>query len=137
MQNDQYTQAHLFVAAIRIISHQKDAPPTVEEVADMLNISLEQCHRLCRRLCDKGIVRHMQTAFDNALYVQDHLQIEELPKNVESNTLAADIERFKSKQPNIDDKIKAFKAEQEQKRLNLFADLKKEFKDKLKDTEDD
>lgn len=131
MQTDLYTQAHLFVAAVRIIGHQKDAPPTLEQVAGTLNISLEQCHRLCRRLCEKGIVRHLESAFDSALYIQDHQLIETLPKDPVSNTLADEVERFQKQKPNFDDKIKAFKAQQAEKRQNLFADLKKEFKDKL------
>ena len=49
-----YHHAHLFVAAIRILDHQKSTPPTIEDVCQLVNFSLERGHFICNQLVEMG-----------------------------------------------------------------------------------
>ena len=60
---DPYNEAHLFVAAIRIVYHQKQSPPTIDEVCSTLNISVESGLSTCRSLEKLGIIEISEDPF--------------------------------------------------------------------------
>lgn len=102
-------QAHLAVAAIRILEHQEQRPPTVEEIATMLRFSKEYAGHLVRALDAVGIVQIVKSAFDQRVEVRDHQKIETLPAEETG--------------PGFKDEVDAFhrKFEEKQKKLqNLF-----------------
>ena len=129
---DAYSEAHLFVAAVRVLQHRGGCPPAIEEVAEMLDLSVEMAHTICRRLSKAGIVEALTDPFTVKLAVANHLAIEELPRTaVEENSLAKELARFQSEKKNVDEKVAAIQAEMARKRQDLFADLEAKFKKEM------
>jgi len=128
---DQYTEAHVFVAAIRVLEHQKKRPPTVEETCAMISISLEAGYALCRKLKEKGIVRTVEGNFGVKLFVEDHLKIEEMPRGEKKNELAQELAEFKKKQQDKNKKVEAIQEELARKRNNQFAEIEAKLRKEL------
>ncbi len=92
---DPYNEAHLFVAAIRLLHHQKQSPPTIEEVCEILNVSVEAGLAVCRKLKKRTIVTISEDPFSIKLGIDDHLEIEKLPREQEEgDSLSRDLEKF-------------------------------------------
>lgn len=129
---DAHTEAHLFVAAIRVLQHQGGCPPNLEDVCAMLRLSAELGHTLCRKLAKRGIVETFEDPFTIKLAVAHYLDIETLPKKVmEENSLAKELEKFQSKKKNVDQKVATIQAEMAKKRQDLFADIDAKFKKEM------
>ncbi len=129
---DAYTEAHLFVAAIRILQHQTGCPPRLEDVCTMLRLSVELGHTLCRKLTKRGIIETFEDPFTIKLAVANHLDIETLPKKLtEENSLAKELEKFQSEKKNVDQKVAAIQAEMAKKRQDLFAEIEAKFKKEI------
>jgi hypothetical protein len=129
---DAYTEAHLFVAAIRILRHQGGYPPDIADVCAMLKISTELGHTVCRKLEKMGIVKSFEDPFSCKLAVANHLDIETLPKKEEEeNTIAREIEKFQAEKKNVDQKVAAMQAEMAKKKKDLFADIEAKFKKEM------
>ncbi|MBU4389031.1 MAG: hypothetical protein KKB23_05775, partial [Proteobacteria bacterium] len=60
---DFYSEAHLVVAAIRILQHQNSAPPSIDEVCRTISLSLEQGNFVCRKLNEMNIIDVVEGAF--------------------------------------------------------------------------
>ena len=76
LKKDLYTQGHLVVSAIRVLEHRTGKPPTVEDICQMLLLSLEQGHLLCKRLHEAGVIDREEgarEAVEAAGYVFDPL----------------------------------------------------------------
>lgn len=126
---DAYTEAHVFVAAIRLIQHKEGRPPKLDTVCALMNISIELGNSISRKLHKKGIVEILEDPFTIKLVIADHLAIEQLPKTApEGKGLAKELEQFQAKKKNTDDKIAAIQAEMARKKQDLFADLEAKFK---------
>lgn len=126
---DTYIEAHLFVAAIRILQHQNGSPPKVEEVSAMLKISDELGHTICRKLKKLGIVETFEDPFAIKLAVVNHLDIEKIPKQqAEENSLASEIKKFQAGKRNIEQEIADIQAKMDKKKKEMFADLEAKFK---------
>lgn len=132
-QRDFYSEAHLFVAAIRIFEHQKSLAPSVEDICKMLSFSLEQAHLLCRKLQAMEIVKVVDSAFGVKLYVNDHRKIEDIPAGETGSRMADEIRKFKESKKEISHKIESIQAEQKEKKKNLFAELEKNLKKELQE----
>jgi hypothetical protein len=129
---DAYTEAHLFVAAVRVLQHQGGCPPKIEDVCAMLRFSVEVGHTVCRRLAKRGIIETFEDPFSIKLAVVNHLEIESLPKKVtEQNSLAKELEKFQSERKNTEQKVAALQAEMAKKRQGLFADIEAKFKKEM------
>ncbi|MFH0782633.1 MAG: hypothetical protein V2B20_11890 [Pseudomonadota bacterium] len=129
---DAYTEAHLFVAAVRVLQHQGACPPNIEDVCAMLNLSVELGHTLCRRLVKQGIIETFEDPFSVKLAVANHLAIETLPRKVmEENSLARELEKFQSEKKNVEQKVATIQAEMAKKRQDLFADIEAKFKKEM------
>ncbi len=74
--NNFYTNAHLFTAAVRILGEQKKQPPTAEDVCALLKWSLEQGRLVLRRMVEAGILELTTQAFEDRIFIKDHLAIE-------------------------------------------------------------
>lgn len=123
-----YHEAHLFVAAIRVLAHRKSAPPAVEEVCGELALSREWGHAVCRRLKEAGIVETVEDPFSVKLFVADYGKIEELPREVKESGLNQDLENFRKSKEDMTKKVETIQAELARKRADLFADLEKKMK---------
>jgi biopolymer transport protein ExbB/TolQ len=130
---DLYTTAHLIVAAIRVLEHQKGVPPDVESVATALSFSLEEGHFVCGKLHKMGIIEIVEGAFGTKLFIKDHLKLEELPKTVKDTAIKDDIDKFMTQKQDQFKEIESIKAKQDQKKKDLFSDIEKKLKQKLKD----
>lgn len=126
-----YANAHLFVSAIRILTHQKSSPPLIEDVCAMLSFSLEQGHFICKKLESMGIVEVVAGGYGNRLFVKDHLAIENLPKEGQESRLQEALKEFQTSRTGYQEKVASIKADQEKKKQDLFADLEKKLKKDL------
>ena len=81
---DLYSEAHLVVAAIRILEHQKKTPPSIEDICTALSLSVEQGNFLCRKLEMMEIIKVVEGAFGTRLFILNHLKIEEIQANFEA-----------------------------------------------------
>ena len=96
-----YHEGHLFVAAIRILERRHGAPPALDQISDLLQFSVEQTGLISRRLRDAGIVAQVEGAFDDRWVVGDHLQLEQLPREVEVSELDNALKKFQSERNKL------------------------------------
>ena len=129
MQNsDFYSNAHLFVAAIRVFTHQNSAPPSIDQVCRITSFSLEQGNFICKKLKELGVVDVVEGGFGNRLFIKDHLKIEEIPKGKKEGKLEESLKEFQNSRKEFTRKIESFQAQQAKKQKNLFAELEKKLK---------
>ncbi|WP_419657389.1 hypothetical protein Dvar_65270 [Desulfosarcina variabilis str. Montpellier] len=131
MSNDMYTTAHLFVAALRVLDYQDGAPPALESVCRQLNFSEEKGSYLLNRLKELGIVDTVKSGFNDRIVVANHLAIEDIPRDAEESRLEQELKKFKKGKNAMKDKVASIKAQQDQKKQDLFAELEKKFKKKI------
>lgn len=126
---DPYSEAHLFIAAIRVLHYQKQSPPSIEEICEMLNISTEAGLAACRRLKKQAIVTISEDPFTIKLGIGDHLAIENLPKQKEAeDALSKDLENFMAKKKDMDKKVEAIQADLQKKKQDLQSDFEARLK---------
>ncbi len=129
---DAYTEAHLFVAAIRVCEYKQNSPPSIEDVCELLGYSVEHGHTICRKLKSKNVIKTLEDAFSFKLYVADYLAIETFSKEPEKeNSLAKEIEAFKAKKKDMDKEVANIQAEMERKKKAMFADIEARLKQEL------
>ncbi len=133
---DQYQEAHLIVAAIRILHHTKTTPPSVEDVSTMLNISVEMVHAICRKLEKLRILETIADPFSVKLVIVDHLELEKLPKQQEGDSLLQELENFQAKKSDMDQKVATIQAELKKKKETMFADIEAQFKKEINKPKD-
>ena len=124
----EYEQAHLVVAAIRLLEYQKNSPPNVEEVSRMLQFSIEQTERIVRKLVQSQAVDRAEGAYGTRLFIRDHLAVEALSRTEGESGLEKEIKKFQENRKPISQKIESIQAEQREKKKNLFAELEKKLK---------
>ena len=125
-----YVEGHLVVAAIRVLDHQKQRPPSVEEMGELLGVSREQAYRMCNKLTEAGIIGILEGPFGNKVSILDHIRLEDIPREDDSPGMEAELEKFRSQRKGLAQKVESIKAEREEKKKNLFADIEKAFKKK-------
>jgi hypothetical protein len=123
-----YNNAHLVVAAIRVLEYQKGRPPTVDEMCETLSVSLEQGHMLCRKLQDMCIVEVLEGSYGTRLFIRDHLKIEEIPKESRETGLEDAVRQFQDSRKGMAQKVASIQANRAEKKKNLFAELDKKLK---------
>jgi hypothetical protein len=128
-----YSQAHLVVAAIRVLEHRQSAPPSIEELCRTLEYTLEQGHMICRKLKELDIINIVEGTFGTRLSVENHLAIEEIPKDIQESHLDKELKAFQKsrKERTKEMEVQSFKAKQEEKKKALFAEIEKKLKDNL------
>ncbi len=128
---DFYTTAHLFVSAIRVCEHQMNTPPSIDNISQILVMSIERCNYICRKLKELGIIESIEGSYGNRLFVRDHLKIEEIPRDADETQMEAELQKFKESQKALSEKIESIHAKQAQKKKNLFAEMEKKLKQEL------
>ncbi len=123
-----YSEAHLIVAAIRILQHRNSVPPSIEEISKITSFSLEQTGLLCRKLNALEIIEITEGAFGTRLFIKNYLAIEEIPADKKESRLDEELKKFKDSKSDITQKIESIKAEQQKKQNDLFAELEKKLK---------
>ncbi|RKZ10276.1 hypothetical protein DRQ53_05000 [bacterium] len=86
---------HLIVAAIRILEHLEEHPPTEEEIAALLRWHEDKTRVITRELADLGALAAIRSPFEVRYKLQDPARVDELPasSNV-SDDFAREIEAF-------------------------------------------
>ncbi|MDR3090202.1 MAG: hypothetical protein LBU39_10350 [Desulfobulbaceae bacterium] len=129
---NQYNEAHLFVAATRILRHQNNSPPAVEAVCRLLDISDEAGHALCRKLRNLGIIETVADPFVVKVAVANHLALENLPREEEAkDALAKELERFQAAKKAGERQIADLQAEIERKQREKLAGIEAMFKKEM------
>ena len=128
---DLYTTAHLFVAAVRVLDHKDGAPPSLEAVCRLLDYSDEKGSYLLNRLKEQAIVDTVKSGFTDRLVVGDHLASEDLPRDAEESRLEQELKKFKQGKGVMQEKVASIKAQQDQKKQDLFAEIEKKLKKKM------
>lgn len=129
---DSYSESHLFVAAIRIMTHKTGGPPNLEDICTLLDFSLENGHALSRKLVKLNIIETIEDAFSIKLIITDHLKLETIPqKEQEKSSLADELAKFQSKKSDLDKKVNSIQEELKKKKQDLFAGIDAKFKEEL------
>ncbi len=113
--------AHLTVAAIRVLSHQNGQPPRPMEIADLLAEPEAVTRLRIAALVECDIVTQVESAFEDHVEVRDHLAIEDLEVDDTRSELSSDLADFDRR-----------KQEEAEKMAQLFADGDHEKKRKEK-----
>ena len=128
-----YDEAHLFVAAVRILLHQKRSPPTIDDVCTLLNTSVEEGMSVCRALEKTKIIEMSQDPFSTRLTITNHLKIEELPRSSGAHdSLAKELEQFMNKKQAFDKKVDEIKADIEKKRKEMHSGIEEKLRQEMK-----
>jgi len=126
-----YSQSHLVVSAIRVLSHTRVEAPTVKEVCELLTFSLEQGNLLCKKLHELEIIEMVEGPFGIRLFVKDHLKIEEIPQDDAGSSLKDEVEKFQSSRKDFKGQIEKFQSRKEQEQKELFAKIQEKLKKNL------
>lgn len=125
---DMYSLCHLVIAAIRVLEHQQNAPPTIDEVCKILSASSEQINFICRKLNEIGAIDIFEGGYGIRLDIKDHLKVEAIPKNQDVSSIQKDIQHFLNSKQDIDQKIETIKSQKEKKKKQLFAEIESKLK---------
>lgn len=129
---DPYSEAHVFVAAVRVVQHNFKSAAAIDEVCTLLDMSAEAGLSVCRKLEKRGIVKIMEDPFSLRVSVDDHQAIENLPKEQEQeDALARELQAFQAKKQDMDKKVESIQAELARKRESMFSDIEKKLKTEL------
>jgi hypothetical protein len=129
---DFYTQAHLMVAAIRVFEHKNSRPPTIGDLCQTIDFSIEKGNFISRKLEELDIIEAVEGSYGTRLFVRDHLKIEDIPRGESDNHFEEELKKFQDNRKAISQKIETFQAEQKQKKKDLFAEMEKKLKNELK-----
>jgi len=134
---DLYSNAHLIIAATRVLEHQDSAPPSINAVCQTLSFSLEQGLFICRKLEEMGIIDMVEGAHGIRVFIKNHTKTEEIPRDTKESKFEDELKKFKDIQKEKTQKIESFQAKQEKKQKDLFAELEKKMKADLKNKKKD
>ncbi|HPF35896.1 MAG TPA: hypothetical protein P5571_09875 [Candidatus Krumholzibacteria bacterium] len=94
-------EGHLLVAAVRILSHLRGSPPTVEAVAELLRWAPESVRMKTVLLHELGALALVDSAYDHHLEVRDHARLETLTPEADHTGMdeaLADFDRRKEEE---------------------------------------
>jgi len=121
-------QAHLMVAAVRVLAHRETRPPSVEEVAQLLGLAPESTNVMIRELVDLGILREIVDAHSARYEVGDYLQIEELAAGT-GPAMKSELASFSEKRREREDAMrKQFEGDLKGQRERKFSKLEEDLK---------
>lgn len=96
--------AHLILAAIRVLGHRHQRSPRPEEVAELLEWPEATVRLVAVRLQDLGAVTLVESAFETHLEIRDHRLVDDLEEE-EPEALAADLAAFDRRKQDESDKM--------------------------------
>lgn len=129
---DPYNEAHLLVAAIRILQHQKHSPPTIEEVCSLLDISVEAGLITSRALSKTGIIELSEDPFSIKLAIADHLGIEKLPRQAKKeDSISRELAAFMEKKKDMDKKVESIQADLKKKRQDMHGGIEEKLRKEM------
>jgi len=124
-------EAHLIVAAIRVLSHRDGAAPRPDSVAELLGLAPAMLRIQLATLQDLGIVALVESAFDIHVEVRDYLLIEELEVQEAAGDLSEDLADFDRRKQEETAKMQQLFSEGEHERK--LSERHKKMDDDLQD----
>jgi hypothetical protein len=125
-----YEDGHLIVAAVRVLSHKADKPPTPEGIADLLGLAPDFVRNLVVVLGEEGILKVVENPFEIRVEVKNHAKLEDLPRESQGPSIQDELDEFvKRKRKEVEDTGKMFAIdEMEKKKKEKLARLDNEMK---------
>jgi hypothetical protein len=129
-----YTEGHLLVAAVRVLTHQGSGkPPTVEEVARLLAQSREWTGVLVAALEREGVIRSLRGPFETRLEVKDHTALENLPRDDSAAGVDEELREFSARKREEEEHLKNLFSsgsalDKQKKKMGQLADDLKKYK---------
>jgi hypothetical protein len=100
--------AHLLLAAVRVLTHRAGRSPSPEDVAELLEWPAATVRLRASSLAELGALVQVESAFETHLEVADHLRVEDLPER-EREAIAEDLADFdRRKQEEADRMARLF-----------------------------
>jgi DNA-binding Lrp family transcriptional regulator len=131
-----YHIAHLVTASARLLDHKKGTPPTVKEIAEDLSFSPEQTQDMVNRLAKMGVLKIVQSASTDRIFVGDPALMEELPKEKQGPGMEQEIEKFAAKRKAELERIQKIAGSEKERKKQLFEALNEQLKKTVKEKED-
>jgi len=128
---DFYVQAHLVVAAIRVFEHTNSRPPTIDDLCQTINFSIEKGNFICRKLEELDIIEAVEGSYGPRLFVRDFLKIENLPRGKPESNFEDELKKYQDNRKAFSQKIETYQAQQKQKKKDLFAEMEQKLKEEL------
>jgi DNA-binding Lrp family transcriptional regulator len=131
-----YEEGHLVVAAVRVLTHRSAGrPPTVEEIAHLVNLSREWVGVLVAALERADIVRTVTGPFETRVEVGRHENLENLPRQDSTAGVDEELKEFAAKRREEEEKLRnLFSSGQalkdQKKKMGDLADELKRYKPK-------
>jgi hypothetical protein len=125
-----YEDAHLVVAAVRVLCHSEPKPPTPEDIARLLNLPNEFVRSLVVSLGDLNILRVMESPFEMRVELGDYTLIETLPRGSDTPSIKDELDSFvERKKKEVQEAEKMFTPDEiEKKKKEKLARLEDEMK---------
>jgi hypothetical protein len=127
-----YDYGHVLVAALRLFAYRNQRPPSVRELSEMLELSTEMIYHLCNRLQQLCGLEVVPAAFEERLYLRDHLKLESLPKEEKASDLEAEVQKLQEDRQRQLDALEKHRTDLDTQKEGLFSDLERQLKEGLK-----
>jgi hypothetical protein len=88
------SEAHLVVAAIRVLIHRDGSAPRPDDIAELLQLPPAVLRVQLAALQDRGVVAIVESAFDTHVEIRNHLAIEDLAAAETDGALSEDLADF-------------------------------------------
>ncbi len=131
---DPYNEAHLFVAAVRVVAYQKATTPDIEDICSMLSCSKELALQIARNLEKTNIVDVVETPYSTKVSVAEHQKIEEISKKETEGGIEEELKKFQESKKGLSKEFETIQAEQAKKKQDEFADIEQKLKNALKES---
>jgi hypothetical protein len=127
-----YEQGHLLVAALRLFSHRHKRPPSIADLSGMLELSTEMVSYMCNRLEELSVLEVVPAAFDERIYLRDHLKLESLPREEKVSGLEEEVQKLQADRQRQMEDLQKQRATMETQKKDLFSDLERQLKEGIK-----
>lgn len=123
-------EAHLLLAAIRVLDHRNQRPPTPAEIAELLEFSESQVRLQMAILHDMGAAALVDSAYETHAEIRNHLLVDNL-EDGEGPAISEDLAAFdRMKEEEAEKMAHLFDSgEHEQKRKKKLDDMDAQLKD--------
>ena len=123
-----YYKAHLVVAAVRILEHQKGVPPSAAEISQTLSFSLEEVQATCNLLHEKEVLQIVHSAAGERMCVNDPRPLEKLPREKQRSDMEKEIKRFAAEKKAQMARLASLATCEMKRKKDLFAALDAQLK---------
>lgn len=89
-----YEDAHLIVAAVRVLQHREGGAPTPASITDLLGLASEKVHVLVHQLRERGVLYAYENPFELRLEVKDVALLESLPHAGSEPEIKGELDEF-------------------------------------------